>query len=49
MTHSFDDQGRHHGGQGNLRDWWGAGSAERLGVKDGNAMFRAPAERVRIW
>ena len=32
MTHSFDDQGRHYDEQGNLRDWWSAGSAERFGV-----------------
>jgi putative endopeptidase len=30
MTHGFDDQGRRFDAQGNLRDWWTAGDAERF-------------------
>ncbi len=35
MTHSFDDQGRHYDGAGNLRDWWSADSAGRFAVLAG--------------
>lgn len=30
MTHGFDDQGRQFDKNGNLRDWWAAGDAERF-------------------
>jgi putative endopeptidase len=30
MTHGFDDQGRRFDAEGNLRDWWTAGDAERF-------------------
>lgn len=30
MTHGFDDQGRQFDKDGNLRDWWAAGDAERF-------------------
>ena len=30
MTHGFDDQGRQFDKNGNLRDWWVAGDAERF-------------------
>jgi predicted metalloendopeptidase len=33
ITHGFDDQGRRYDPQGNLKDWWTPGSAERFGVR----------------
>ncbi len=30
LTHGFDDQGRKFDGEGRLRDWWDAGTAERF-------------------
>src|SRR5438270_3722223 len=29
MTHGFDDRGRQFDAEGNLRDWWTAGDADR--------------------
>jgi putative endopeptidase len=33
MSHGFDDQGRQYDAQGNLRDWWTAGDAQRFGER----------------
>jgi predicted metalloendopeptidase len=33
MTHGFDDQGRQFDAQGNLSDWWTAGSADRFKIR----------------
>ncbi len=30
MTHGFDDQGRRYDKDGNMRDWWAAGDAEKF-------------------
>jgi predicted metalloendopeptidase len=30
MTHSYDDQGRQYGPDGNLKDWWSAESAKKF-------------------
>ncbi len=30
MTHGFDDKGRNYDKEGNLRDWWAAGDAEKF-------------------
>ncbi len=30
MTHGFDDQGRRYDKEGNMRDWWAEGDAERF-------------------
>ena len=37
MTHGFDDRGRQFDGDGNLRDWWTSGDADR---------YRTRADRV---
>ncbi len=31
MTHGFDDQGRRYDKDGNMRDWWANGDAEKFG------------------
>jgi putative endopeptidase len=33
MTHGFDDQGRQYDKEGNLRDWWAPGDADRFKEK----------------
>ncbi|HUI30593.1 MAG TPA: M13 family metallopeptidase [Candidatus Acidoferrales bacterium] len=33
MTHGFDDEGRQYDAQGNLRDWWTKGDAEKFQAK----------------
>lgn len=33
ITHGFDDQGRQYDKDGNLKDWWAAGDAEKFSAK----------------
>ena len=38
ITHGFDDQGRQYDAEGNLKDWWTPGDAEKFNAKTGEVV-----------
>lgn len=38
ITHGFDDQGRQYDAEGNLKDWWTTGDAEKFNAKTGEVV-----------